>query len=296
LRRPGSNRLAAALFILALLLLGSGSLAFQLALPRILPSALDWEAAGALLERDARPGDAVAVAPFWAERARTEAPLRMPVLAQRRLTSSDLEGVRRIWLLSLPRAPGFTWQAELDLVPLASAAEPPQALGRLEVTRYELSHPAMPLARLGERLGEASVRMGDRACASGRDGFRCTAGEAQASVEGAVVEVDGLPRSCMVARASGDAAPITIAFPAMALGRELRGNAGLLPGAGGTEVPVTLAVRVDGEEAGAVELDGAGWPSFRVDTGRWAGQRRPIALELGVPEGRALCLQAVTMP
>jgi hypothetical protein len=291
-RRPGANRLAASLLALALLLLGAAGLAFQLALPRLLPSALDWEAAAALLARDARPGDAVAVAPAWAERARVVVPPSMPVLAQRRMAGAELDGVRRVWLLSLPRAPGFSWQAELDLVALASSAEPPQAVGRLEVTRYELAHPVLPLARLGPRLAEAAVRAGGRLCTPAGAGFRCAAG---ASVEGAVLEVDGLPRACLLARADGGPAQVSIAFPPLPLGRELRGSAGLLPG-GGDAPPISIAVRVGGEQAGAAELAGAGWSSFRIETGRWAGQRLPITLELNVREGRALCLQAGTMP
>jgi hypothetical protein len=291
-RRPAAHRLAASLLALALLLAGGAGLAFQLALPRLLPSALDWEAAGALLARDARPGDALAVAPAWAERARAVAPPGMPVLAQRRVAAADLEGARRVWLLSLSRAPGFSWQAELDLLALASSAEPPQPLGRLEVTRFELAHPVLPLARLGPRLAGAEVRAGGRLCVPGGAGVRCAAG---ASVEEAVLEVDGLPRACVLARADGGPATVSIAFPPLPIGRELRGSAGPLPGDAGAP-PLTLAVRVGGEQAGAAELAGPGWPGFRIETGRWAGQRLPVALEVNLPEGRSLCLQAVTMP
>ena len=168
-------------------------------------------------------------------------------------------------------------------------------MGHLEVARYELAHPELPLARLDQRLAQAEVRLGDRACPPSRAGFHCVRGEAEAWVEEATVEIDGLPRSGITVRAFGDAGPITIAFPALPLGRELRGNSGLLPREG-TNSSATLAVRIDGEQAGAVELDGAGWPSFEVDTTRWAGQRRGVTLELSVPEGRPLCLQAVTMP
>lgn len=291
-RRPAANRFAASLLALALLLAGAAGLAFQLVLPRLLPSALDWEAAGALLARDARPGDALAVAPAWAERARAVAPPRTPVLAQRRLAAADLEGVRRVWLVSLSRAPGFSWQAELDLLALASSAEPPQPVGRLEVTRFELAHPVLPLAQLGPRLAEAEVRAGGRLCTPGGSGFRCAAG---ASVEEAVLEVDGLPRSCLLARADGGPALVSIAFPPLPLGRELRGSAGLLPG-GGDAPPLALSVRVGGEKAGEVALAGDRWPAFRIETGRWAGQRLPVALEVSVPVGRAVCLQAETLP
>ncbi len=296
-RRAGAARLAAAALALSLLLLGAGGLAFQLALPSLLPTRLDWEAATALLERDGRPGDAVLTSPVWAERIRMMAPRDLRVLVQPRFAPADIEGVRRIWLVSLPRAPGFSWQPEVDLLGRSSAPDPPLAVGRLEIGRFDIAHPDLPLVSLAERLAAATVTMGGQPCAADGAGFRCSSERAQLALENGVVEANGLPRSCLVARASGGAAQVLATFAGIPVGRVLRGSVGTLPPGGeSASIPLTVVVRIDGEEAAAVELDGAGWPTFRVDTGRWAGEKHSVGLELVVPENRELCLQAVTLP
>jgi hypothetical protein len=277
-------------------LAGAGGVIFELALPSLLPSRRDWEAAGALLERDGLAGDAVLASPGWAERVRLLVPRGMRVLTQPRFAPADLEGVRRVWLASLPRAPGFSWQPEIDLLARSASPDPPLDIGRLEISRFELTHPDLPLATLAERLPAASVRMGGRPCPEQRGAFRCSAQRTQVSVEAAVVEMNGLPRPCLVARASESTAPVLMTFPGVPMGRVLRGNAGTLPGGGaGASVPLNLVVRVDGEEAAAVELDAAAWTGFRVDTGRWAGEKHAVGIELVVPRERELCLQAATL-
>ncbi len=296
-RHAGTAWLSAAGFALLLLLLSAGGLAFQLALPSLLPSRLDWEAADALLERDARPGDAVLSSPPWAERLRLLGPRGARVLDQPRFAPADLEGVRRVWLVSLPRAPGFSWQPEVDLLARSTASDPPLAVGRLEIARFEITHPDLPLASLVDRLAAASVTVEGQPCPGDGGGFRCSAGGAQLSLERGVVEANGLARSCMVARASGGAARVLATFGGVPLGHVLRGNAGALLADGGAgSIPLSVVVRVDGQETAAIELDGAGWPTFRVDTGRWAGEKHTVGLELVVPENRSLCLQAVTLP
>jgi hypothetical protein len=225
------------------------------------------------------------------------APPGLRVLAQPRFEPAQIEGVRRVWLLSLRGAPGFSWQPEIDLLAHSVAPDPPLAVGRLELARHEITHPDLPLASLTGRLAGATVSLGGRPCTEERGGFRCAAERAQATLESAVVEVNGLPRACLVARASGDAAPVSLSFPGVPVGRVLRGSVGIVPASQeAISVPLTLAVRIDGEDAAAVQLDGAGWPGFQVDTGRWAGQKHTVVLELVVPEERALCLQAVTLP
>jgi hypothetical protein len=218
------------------------------------------------------------------------------VLTQPRFAPADIEGVRRVWLVSLSRAPGFSWQPEIDLLARSSAPDPPLAVGRLEVARFEIAHPDLPLASLAERLPSASVSMGGQPCAEEGGAFRCSAERAQAWLENGVVEANGLTRSCLLARATGGAAQVRATFTGVPVGRVLRGSVGTLPADGSTSIPLTVVVRIDGEEAAAVELDGAGWPPFRVDTGRWAGEKHSVVLELVVPEDRSLCLQAVTLP
>ncbi len=243
--------------------------------------------------------------PAWAERIRQVAPRGMKVLAAPRLAPAALEGVRRVWLVSLPGAPGFSWQPELDLLARSAAPDASLPLGKLRVARFELSHPDLPLAALEDRLAGATVTLGGRACAAERGAFRCAGDRTRATVGHGVVEVGGLPRPCLLVRVSGEAAPVRVSLPGVPVGRALRGNAGLVepsgepsgaPSAAPAGAPLTVSVRVDGEEAAAVQLEGGAWPGFQVDTSRWAGERHAVSLEVVVPADRALCVQAVTLP
>jgi hypothetical protein len=297
-RRPTAGRAVALAFVAGLALAGARGVLFQAGLGARLPSPLDWAALGALLERDARPGDAVALSPPWAERARLVAPAQVPVLSWPRYAGEDLVGVRRVWLVSLARAPGFSWAPESDLLERASADGSPLPLGGLEVSRHDLAAPELPLAFLPDRLGQAEVRLGDAACAPEGTGFRCP-GPSAVRVERAVREVGGLPRPCLVAPPDQEAgAPLTLAFAGVPVGRVLRGHAGIAgdpPGAG--EAPVRISALVDGEDAGEVEIAGPGWRAFQLDTSRFAGRARTVSLVLtaAAAPGR-LCLDAVTLP
>src|SRR5512138_3093726 len=115
-RHPPAARATAIAWCAGTALLGAACVLAQARLPARLPSSLDWAAARTLVERDARPGDAVVLSPAWAERARQVLPASVPVLARRRYAGEDLIGVRRVWLLSMPRAPGFRWDVEVDLI------------------------------------------------------------------------------------------------------------------------------------------------------------------------------------
>jgi hypothetical protein len=296
-RRPTARRLAALALAAALVAFSAGGLAFQAALPSLLPSALDWRATAVLIERDGRPGDALIASPAWAERLRMVAPRRLRVLALPRFTPADLEGVRRVWLVSLTAAPGFSWQPELDLLARSAVPDPPLPVGRIQIARYELAHPDLPLATLAERLSGATATLGGQPCAAERGGLRCTGARSQAELTSGVVEVNGLPRPCLLVKMTGEAAPVRVTFPGVPVGRAVRGNAGLASeGQAEASLPLTVAVRVDGEETAAVQLEGAAWPTFRVDTARWAGERHTLSLEVVVPGDRAICLQAVTLP
>lgn len=153
--RPGTARSAAILFAAGAALSGVLSLAAQARLPGRLPASRDWAALRALLEREARPGDVVALSPAWAERAREVLPASVPVLAARRYAGEDLLGVRRVWLVSLTRAPGFSWGPELDLLQRGSPAGGPARLGALDVARIDVAFPILPLAFLPDRAARA---------------------------------------------------------------------------------------------------------------------------------------------
>lgn len=293
-RRPDAARTAALASVAACAVVAALAVLAQAGLPGRLPSARDWAALRALLEREARPGDALALAPAWAERARELAPSSVAVLALPRYAGEDLLGVRRVWLVALPDAPGFSWDAELDLLERGSRADPAERLGALEVTRVDLTFPAVPLAFLPDHLAEAEVSQGGAPCLrAGPQGFRCE-GPGAARVAREVREVAGAPRACLVTTVGGGA-PLTIELPPVRIGRIVRGHVGV-PGGGAAGAPLRVSVVVGREEAGSAELSGSGFPAFQVDTTRFAGSTQPLSLVLTRPEpGPELCLDAVTL-
>jgi hypothetical protein len=292
--RPPAPRLAAIAFACGAGIVGASALVSQARLPGRLPSPRDWEAVRALVARDGQPGDAVVLSPPWAERAREVLPSTAPVLARARWSGEDLLGVRRVWLLSMPRAPGFSWDPELDLLERASRSAPAETVGAFEVALLDLAYPTLPLAFLPDRLAGGHVTLGDLPCAAEpTGGFRCDA-PAEARVARDVREVAGAPRPCLVATFPSGA-PLAIGFPPVRIGRVVRGHAGALGGA--TAAPVRVAVVLDGEEAGAAEISGEGFLPFQIDTTRFAGQPREVSLVLTTPApSAALCLDAVTLP
>jgi hypothetical protein len=292
--RPPGPRLAAIAFACGAALVGAGALVAQARLPGRLPSERDWDAVRALVARDARPGDAVVLSPPWAERAREVLPSTAPVLARGRWTGEDLVGVRRVWLLSIPRAPGFSWDPELDLLDRASRAAPAERVGAFEVALLELAYPTLPYAFLPDRLAGAEVALGGAPCAAdGAGGFRCD-GPTPARVVREVREIAGAPRPCLVV-SFGGGATLALGFPSVRIGRVVRGHVGEAGGA--TAAPVRVAVLLDGEEAGAAEVAGAGFLPFQIDTTRFAGQPRELSLVVTTPaRAAALCLDAVTLP
>jgi hypothetical protein len=247
----------------ALVLLGLGALDARARLARRLPSALDWRALTALLERDARPGDLVAIFPPWLERAREAVPARLPLLATSALDAEWLPGARRVWLVA---AVGVTtFGARLPLSSRAAATDT-QDLGRLRVTRLDLDAPVLPLGSLAELAG-APTRWRD---------------------------VDGVARRCLEL-ASPPAASARLELPLLSVGGALAGHAALLtPGLAG---PVRLLFTVaEGPEIPVEVTARGGWQPFRIDTTRLEGQLHPVTVALAAPAGALVCLEALVLP
>lgn len=296
---PG-RRQAAALFALGVVGASAAGLAFQLRLDGRLPSALDWRSAAAVLARDARPGDAVVLSPWWAERAREILPATLPVLAFPGLAGEDLLGVRRVWLLELPGAPFRRRDAERELLARAGAVEGPQRLGRLELTRFDLRAPALPLAFLPDRLAGAEVALGGAPCAQGPGGRRRCPGPPYVEVAREVREVDALPRPCLYAHPSPEGA-LTLRFPDVPMGRSLRGHVGIVGEAAlGGNAPVRLAVSADGQELGVVEAPprDPAWRRFELGTAAFAGRSAALTFSVTAadPARRHFCFDAYTLP
>ncbi len=290
----------AALLAVAVAVAGLHGLWFQVTLAGRLPSATAWTAAASILSREARPGDAVALAPAWAERAREVLPehvpsrpdAHVPVLAFPSLAegAEDLAGVRRVWLVSLPEAPGGAGRIAAELASRSAAVEPPLRLGRLELTRYDLRSPMVPLYAFRDHLPSAAV------------------GGTPSRVARETREVAGLPRTCIVAAiaapptgtaAAGAPEPATIRFRDVPLGRALRGHVGLVGDAPPTTRPVSIRVKVDGAEVARAEARaGSGWTPFQVDTAPLHSPAREVELEIAAagPLPRGVCVDVVTLP
>jgi hypothetical protein len=275
--RRSAGRAAAALFAVLVGALGLYGLSFQATLPRRLPSPSDWQAAAAHLAREARAGDAVVLAPWWAERARAVLPPALPVLAFPRLAGEDLPGLRRLWLLALPAAPGGTGDVAGDLRGWAGVPGATTRFGGLALTPFSLAEPAVPLAFLPDRL----------------------AGAPGAARE--VREVEYLPRECLVVKLSPGAPPLRVTFEDVPLGRTLRGHTGIVGEAAlAGEEPVRVAVDLDGARVAEVEEPAAvpGWHAFDIDTSSHAGRAARVTFTISTddPGPRPLCLDAYTLP
>jgi len=261
--RPPKRRLAARGLVVALLLLGLGSLDARARLSGRLPSSLDWRALTALLERDARPGDLVALFPPWLERAREAVPARLPVLATSALDAEWLPGVRRVWLVAAGGVSTFGPRPPLSS---RSAAADTQQVGQLQVTRIDLAGPVTTLGSLAER-GGAPARWRD---------------------------VEGVARRCLEL-APRPGTPARIELPRLRLGGALAGHAALL--SPDTSAAARLVFRVDGGPTIPMAVTvRSGWLPFRIDTSGLGAGARTLVIEAEGPAGSAVCLEAQVLP
>jgi hypothetical protein len=261
--RPPPARQAAQLLVVALLALGLASLDARARLAGRLPSPLDWRALAALLERDARPGDLVAIQPPWLERARLLVPARLPVLGSSALDTEWLPGVRRVWLVAAGGVTSFG-----PRLPLAgrATAQVTQQVGQLQVTRLDLASPLLPLASLPEQSGTPTR-------------WR---------------EVQGVARRCMEL-SPGAGGRASLELPALTLGGALAGHAALRPSS--ARGRGRLRIRVDTEAPVTFDTpSGREWRPFRVDTLRFANTPRRLILEAETPPGTSLCVEALLLP
>ncbi|HZZ84772.1 MAG TPA: hypothetical protein VFE30_09565 [Anaeromyxobacteraceae bacterium] len=311
----------AAAFALVVGALGVQGLWFEATLPGRLPSERDWLDAAAVVEREARPGDAVALAPWWAERGRLFLPERVPALALPGYAGEALPGIRRVFLLELPRAPRWDGREAGELRARSDAAGPARRFGALGLTLLTLRAPLLPRAFLPDLLRGAEVTLGGRPCpavegspssttraasAAGEAtpegltarAFRCP-GPAWLCVAAETREVDLRPRDCIYAHPAAGA-PLRIRFPAVPLGTVLRGHTGIIGEAAlRGAAPVRLTATAGGEYLGAVEEPPRtpGWHPFAFDTRRLAGRTAEVAFTVTSPDpsSRWFCFDAMTV-
>jgi hypothetical protein len=245
----------------ALVAVGAGSLLFDLTLPFRLPSDADWaEAAGALRAR-AQPGDAVQPWPAWAERIRLFVDA-MPVLAEEDLQGGDYVGVRRLWVLSLPRTPFFSPPDAALRARGATPAEDEQRFGALALRPWELRAAAIA-SDLTRSLEEHEVDYAPRRCVRVPIGGRFAA----RGMTGTTLHV----RGGVIGERAYDANRPEIAVQVFADGAPL----------GSLQVPRTVR-------------DGTGWRRLDVPLPPGAPEREFVFAVSSPDRGRAFCLQAWT--
>lgn len=131
MRSPSVPRALPLLELGGLLLVALLSLLFHLRLPGRLPSEGDYRAVAERLKAEARPGDAVLLFPWWAERARLFVPPEVPVYGYLGSDKDDLAAHSRIWVLGQPELPARTrTPSSRTSSPSAARWAPPCARGR----------------------------------------------------------------------------------------------------------------------------------------------------------------------
>ena len=254
---PERSRLAFA----ALIALGVGSLLFDLTLWWRLPSDADWAEVAAALRSAAQPGDAVQIWPVWAERARMFVDAA-PVLAEEDLEGADYAGLRRLWLLSLPRTPFFR-SADGRLVARgATPATDARRFGALSLRAWDL-HGAPIVADLTRSTEQHEVDYVARSCVRVPIGARFTARGAA----GAMLHL----RGGVIGERAYDVSRPDIQVQAFADGTPL----------GTLEVPRTA-------------LDGTGWRRLDAPVPPGAAEREFVFAVSSPDRGRPFCLQAWT--
>jgi hypothetical protein len=256
--------LEAAVFLASLLF----ALVFWIRLPWRLPDDRDYRAMFSAMQPEGRPGDALAVLPFWAQRAHTYLH-GAPFIAYPSLASEpDVERYRRLWVVAQPDLPysdaGDTLR-ELDRK-LQRSGET-RRFGPLELVLYEPRPGRLATFDFRERVGEASV-----------------------SPEGTPRlewhEFDYLPRRCLLA--PGGASEAKFSYRAVPVSHGIRGGFGVL----GNAEPARLVFSIDGREAPPVDLVAGqrGWQHFEVPLPDVGPGDHAVDITLS---GRNLCFDAV---
>ena len=253
----GLRRLALA----ALIALGTGSLLFDLTLSWRLPSDADWAEAAGILRSAAQPGDAVQLWPVWAERARMFVDAA-PVLAEEDLEGADYAGVRRLWLLSLPRTPFFRSPDGRLRARGATPAMEARRFGALSLRAWDL-HGAPIAADLTRSTEQHEVDYVARPCLPVPVGTRFTA----RGVAGAVLHL----RGGVIGERAYDVDHPDVQVQAFADGTPV----------GTLDVPRTSP-------------DGSGWRRLDAPLPPGAAERQFVFAVSSADRSRPFCLQAWT--
>jgi hypothetical protein len=274
----------------------SFALVYWMRLPYRLPGPEDYQAAQHALLDAARPGDAVAVLPFWADRAKIYLH-GLPVVALPHLAEEDVERYQRLFVLSQPDLPRSSATRELaGLERKLARVFGPKRYGPLSLSLLRPRPGREPSLDFTSQIERASVSVGGEACTPGSGTFQCPRGPWD-QVRSEWHEFDFLPRRCVRAQPTqGDTVSVT--FDQVPLRAEIHGAMGLV-GAGGTSGlgRVELSIDLDGAPALAL-VQTTGDPGFHKFEARFpglepGGHRVTFRINSAGPVQQPFCFDAV---
>lgn len=278
------------------------------------PDAARWAMAAPVVRAIEQPGDVVVVAPRWAEPlarlalgdaafplrdvARPDA-TRYPRAIELSVVGASAPELAGWPVVREERAPGGV------VVRVRENPAPPHVTVdfvdrvRDAAAEVELATPGAspsPCAFTDRAAVESGGLFGAPTFPSSR--FRCPIPNPYVFVGVTIIDdQDELPRRCIWAHPPGGTTELVTRFRRVPLGRVIRGHMGMewmaerdRPGP-----PITLHVRVDGDDLGAAtHTDGQGWSSFELPLGAHAGQTADVEFRASSANDRFrhLCFEA----
>jgi hypothetical protein len=304
-----------ALVALAVAALGLGELGLHLLFSRRPPGPAEWRAARTQVAALRQPGDAVIIAPWWAEPHARKA-LGEELLPLRDLARPDETRYRRVVEVRAlgertPALRGWTTLREERLGPslVALVLENPSPVRVFHDFTDAVEQGQAEVAQLSE-TGEVSCpfRAHEPIAAPGLFGHpampprRHVCGPQPWQSVGVTVQDDRLYRArrCIWAPPPGGRGALQIRFAGVPLGQEIRGHMGIHATLDreGRGAPISLEVLVGGASVGQVTyLDGQSWAPFSFPVGpRAGGEPGEVTFRIRSSESadRQFCFEADT--
>lgn len=252
------HRIETAIVIASALL----SLLFYARLPAAFPSAEDEAAVRARIAAAGQAGEAILLAPHWAERARLFG-FDLPVLnLSRGATPEDLAGWTGLFVLAFDDLPRADRAAAFELVRRAGfeLKGRVETFGKLSLAHFRQAAPRAAIFRASEALDQASASVetahGERLpCRREGRGLRCPGGgrgQRSSLLRGEIREIHFKPYRCISA-APAPGGPLAIEFRGVPLGTSLDLLAGPIGQANlrrQARAPITFSAAIDAEEVG----------------------------------------------
>lgn len=254
----------------------------------------DYEAAAEVLAREAQPGDAVLLYPWWTERARLFVPATLPVVGHIHSDGEPLEDHPRVWMLSAPHLPraDLARFEQLHMKDRTRVGDE-RSLGKLSLSLWKngLYRPARFSAASELSRAQAWVESPGGAregCSWTGRAFNCPRG---LFLSVGWHEVDQVPRRCLFVRPAAGGAKLVLEWSdvSSAAGETLELEGGVAWESAARAGPEHGDVTARAEMPGAspvVLVSREGVEAFGRSAGPAASAAGPLRLTVSSPGGR----------